>query len=76
MAAITLTVLPHVPQTLRCCVCCATEIEAPPDATPRTKFWCKSCCDRIWISRHIADARDIRLSAHWPLDLGMTFQVF
>jgi hypothetical protein len=62
MAAIALTVLPHVPQTLRCCACGTAEIEAPPDATPRTRFWCKFCCDRIWIARHIAEARDICIS--------------
>jgi hypothetical protein len=61
---------------LRCCVCDTTEIEAPQDATSRTRFWCKSCCEQIWIARHIVDARDVRLSPHWPLDLENAVHLF
>lgn len=63
MAAIALTVLPHVPQTLRCCVCGENEIPSPPGTVPSSRFFCRGCCELIWIARHIAEARDTSMEA-------------
>jgi len=52
---------------LVCCVCGESRIAMPPAATQRTRFWCRECCERLEIARHIADARKIRLPATWPL---------
>jgi hypothetical protein len=48
---------------LKCCVCGENEILSPPGAVPRTRFFCRGCCELIWIARHIAEARDTSMEA-------------
>ena len=33
------------------CACGNARIQAPPLATPQTKFLCRECCDAIWRER-------------------------
>jgi hypothetical protein len=49
--------------TLHCCVCGVSQISAPPGTVPRTRFFCRRCCELIWIARHIAEARDTSMEA-------------
>ena len=44
---------------LKCCVCGKNEILAPPGTVLSSRFFCRGCCELIWIARHIAEARDI-----------------
>jgi hypothetical protein len=43
---------------LKCCVCGEDEIPSPPGTVPSSRFFCRGCCELIWIARHIAEARD------------------
>jgi len=41
---------------LKCCVCGKNEILAPPGTVLSSRFFCRGCCELIWIARHIAEA--------------------
>jgi hypothetical protein len=56
--------------SLNCCVCRENQIPAPDCSTPKTRFWCRWCCEQIDRARHIANIRDIELPAEWPLIWG------
>ena len=48
---------------LKCCVCGEDEIPSPPGTVPSSRFFCRGCCELIWIARHIAEARDTSMEA-------------
>jgi hypothetical protein len=57
-----MTLLSEKP-VLKCCVCGENEIPSPPGTVPSSRFFCRGCCELIWIARHIAEARDTSMEA-------------